>query len=300
MGGLFGFYASCLPGEYSTYAKIFPLSSNEARSSSSAIDALRSQFGIQGGGSGGDAFDLNELIKSKTFGNEVMASRPENKKYSKFYDWVIESNNKHIPFFYDEIVKSSDEEKNIITASSIIRSKTEITKNESGYTTFLVKSYDKELAREIIETTLGVLSDYYIDFVTEKPSKDLQVITKMRDSLNASLNAVTKAIAGYEDKNAFAVKSYVGLPRIKLEREKQEITALYSSTVQALQNARFKVLYESPIFQVLDWPGEPYGYTKTGWKKFAIVGFLLSFFLLNLWFCRKVFFNIIIEELKKA
>jgi len=297
-GGTLGFLASCLPTQYSAYAKIFPLSVNDSRGGTSPIDMIQAQFGIQK--SGTDMYDIEELIKSKRLSFKILNSPSPNKKYKKFADWIIAENNEHMPFFYDSYEMSSDTADNLIFARNLILGKISVSEAESGYTTISVKSYDKELSKEITEEAINTLSEFYIQFVTEKPRTDLYRISKMRDSLNSELNAVSKAIAGIQDQSAFAVKSYVGLPRIKLERKQQEITAVYSTTVQALQNAKFKLLSESPIFQILDYPGEPYDSIKTDWKKFALVGFLLSFVLLNLWFCRKVFFNIIIEELKKA
>ena len=106
-------------------------------------------------------------------------------------------------------------------------------------------------------------------------------------------------MAGFTDANTFSSTAISQLPRAKLERMHQEIEAIYSITTTTYQNARFKLLSESPIFQILDYPGEPYGYQKESWLKFGIIFFVLTFIMLSIFFCRKIFRAIIIDEFKK-
>jgi capsule polysaccharide export protein KpsE/RkpR len=297
-----GLYIRQEPREYIATAKIFPLSANSAMGSSSPLSQLKSQFGIKAD-AGGEIYDIKELINSKRLSFKVSSSKPLNKKYNKFYEWLIADHNSELGWREKEITisdKRKDSLSNIIKGRSIMLGRVEVDKSENGYTSLRVKAYEKELAKEINETILIALSEFYIEFVTQKPRSDLRTIQAMRDSLSTELSAVTKAIAGRQDKSAYAVKAYVGLPQIKLKRKQAEIQSVYSTTVNALQNARFKLLSESPIFQVLDYPGEPYNSEKPDWKLPAIAAFILTFILLSLWFCRKIFGKVIIEELKKA
>lgn len=290
------------PVEYVASSKIFPLSANSARSSSSPINQLQQQFGIKGEG-GNEVYDIRELLSSKRLSFKVVDSDPTNKKYDKLYKWLVADHNSELSWRQDPIEltdKKSDSLRNLITGRGIMLNRVEIEKSENGYTTISVRAYEKELAKEINENILISLSNFYIDFVTEKPKTDLKKIQRMRDSLSIELSAIERAIAGVQDKTAFATKAYVGLPQIKLRRKQAEIQSVYSTTVNALQNARFKLLSESPIFQILDYPGEPYGVIKESWKPKAIIAFLLTAILLSLWFCRKIFTDIIIEELKKV
>ncbi len=298
-----GLYFSSIPGEYSATARIFPLSANSSRGASSPLDQIRSQFGIGGGEGSNEIYDLNELIISKRLSFKVVNSITTNKKFDKLYKWLVFDHNSELRFYEDKIVlgdKKTDSLKNLIVGRSLLLGRVEVEKSDNGYTSLIVKSYDKELAKEINENILIALSEFYIDFVTEKPRTDLIQIQKMRDSLSTELSLIERAIAGQIDNSQFGVKASVNLPRAKLQRKQTEVQAIYSTTVNALQNARFKLLSESPIFQILDYPGEPFSYYKEPWKKTAVIAFLLCMILFSLWFCRKIFINIIVEELKKA
>jgi uncharacterized protein involved in exopolysaccharide biosynthesis len=119
----------------------------------------------------------------------------------------------------------------------------------------------------------------------------------MRDSLKDELGAVESAIAGFQDANQLSVKYSTGIPQTKLLRERAEIEQLYATTATAYQNARFKLLSESPIFQILDFPGEPYNYIKPSWLKMSIIGFIGFFIILSLFVCKKVFIQMLVDEI---
>lgn len=302
VGAVTGFIIKQKPTSYIATSTIFPLSANSAMGSSSPISQLQQQFGIKSE-SGNDIYDINELINSKKLSFKVVNANPTSKKYNKLYKWLVDDHNSELAWRADPIKLSEDKKdtlRNLIIGRSLLIGRVEVEQNKNGYTSLRVRAYDKELAKEINENILLALSNFYIDFVTEKPRTDLRRIQSMRDSLGMELSQVTRAIAGVVDKSAFATKAYVGLPQIKLKRKQAEIEAVYSTTVSALQNARFKLLSESPIFQVLDHPGEPYGVEKEDWKPKAAIATVLMIILLSLWFCRKIFKSIIIEELKKV
>lgn len=290
------------PTLYFAEAKIFPLSANSAKGSSSPLNQLQQQFGISTE-TEGQVYDIEELIRSKRLALKIANARPSNKKYKNFTEWLVSDYNSELGWLDDEIIlsdKKQDSLRNLIIGRSILVGRVIVEKGENGYTSLKIMAYEKELAREINENILTALGDFYIEFITEKPRNDLYKIQAMRDSLSMQLSAIEKAIAGVQDKSNFATRAYVGLPQIKLRRQQTEIQTLYTTTVAALQNAKFKLLSESPIFQVLDHPGPPYISEKASWKLPAVVAFMLSVILLSLWFCRKIFWSLIKEELKKA
>ena len=302
IAGLTAYFISQKPTSYIATSTIFPLSANSARSSSSPISQLQQQFGIKSE-SPNEVYDINELLSSKKLSFRVVNAKPNNKKYGKLYEWLVDDYNSELAWRQPAIILSKDKKdslQKLIIGRSLLLGRVSVKENDNGYTSIQVRSYNKELAKELNENILTALSNFYIEFVTEKPRSDLYRIQSMRDSLSIALSDVTRAIAGVQDKSAYATKAFVGLPQIKLRRKQVEIEAIYSTTVTALQNARFKLLSESPIFQVLDYPGEPYITEKESWKPKAVLAFLATTLLLSLWFCRKIFKDIIIEELKKA
>ncbi len=296
------FYFYQQPTTYVATSIIFPLSANSAKGSSSPISQLQEQFGIDGPGPN-EIYDVNELVRSKRISFEVVNKKPVNKKYNHLYEWLVADYNSELGW-RDEPIKlgthSKDSLTNLIVGRGLLLNKVKVDVAKNDYTTIEVEAFEKELGRDLNESILLTLSEFYIQFVTEKPRSDLEKIQVMRDSLSVALSAIEKAKAGVVDKSTYGVFSYVGLPMIKLERREREIQSIYATTVNALQNARFKLLSESPIFQILDYPGEPYITKKVSWKPKAVIAFVLAFFLLSFWFTRKIFINLIIVELKKA
>lgn len=295
------FLARTQKGTYATYSKIFPLSINKGNGSS-PMDAIKSQFGISDKTDYDKIYNVNELVNSRTVSRKIVAAKTSNKKYKNLAEWIYNDFNENQPLWGKKLnLKKNDSLGLIIKAASLFTASTTIYLDvKTGFTRITSTFHDKNLSKEVNETILEALSDYYISLVTEKPRSDLVKIKTMRDSLKEELYAVERAIAGFQDANQLAVKYEVNIPQAKLVRARIEIEQLYAVTVTAYQNAKFKLLSESPIFQVLDFPGEPYQFSKPSSKKAAIIAFFVCFFAFSFFACRKIFGRIIMEELSKT
>ena len=299
--GTQAFITRSVKGEYETYSKIFPLSINKA-SGSNPLDGIRAQFGISDKTDYEKIYNVKELVTSRTISTIVAKSNPRNKKYNSLSTWLIDDYNTNKPFWKNKItVSSSDTNELHATGAGLLLSNTIVSNDaKTGFTTISTTSHEGALSQEMNEKILEELGNYYIRLVTEKPRTDLYKIKLMRDSLQVALYANERAIAGFIDANQMSVKTTTQLPQVKLERMQKEIEALYTTTATSYQNAKFKLLSESPIFQVLDQPGQPYSFTKPNWKKAAVIVFVITFFILCLFFSRKVIWRMIIEELSKS
>lgn len=282
-----------------TYSKIFPLSFS--KSSSSPIDAIKAQFGIADKTDYSVIYNIKELVNSKTISTRIVQSSPSKKsKHRTIAEWLIKDYNEHVPFYKKKIkIKPKDSTSVIFTGASLLLSNTEVMVEKSEFTKIITKTYDKELSKEINLAILSEISEFYIQVATEKPRTDLNKIQFIRDSLKLELGAIESAIAGFQDANQLSVKYSTGIPQAKLMRDRAEIEQLYATTATAFQNARFKLLSESPIFQILDYPGEPYNYVQSSWKVIGLISFMGLFMFISLFFCRDIFVNLIIHELSK-
>jgi hypothetical protein len=295
----FGLFTSLNKAKYEAYSKIFPLSINKS-GGSSPIDAIKSQFGISDKTDYDKIYNITELVKSKRVSHKVVKAKINNKKYKTLGDWIIDDYNTHQPFYTSKIkIKSSDSNSKTFTAAGLLLANVEVKSDKTDFTTIVTNAYNAELAKEINENILAELSSLYISMTTEKPRNDLGKIAILRDSLKDELYAVERAIAGFQDANQLSVKYSNSIPQAKLIRTREELEKLYETTASAFQNARFKLLSESPIFQVLDQAGPPYNSTRPSAKNAAIVAFLLAFVFLSFFVCRKIFWNLILDELSK-
>ncbi len=295
------FLARSQKGTYSAYSKIFPLAINKSNGSS-PIDAIKSQFGISDKTDYEKIYNVNELVTSRTISRKIVSTKTNNKKYRNIAEWILDDYNTHLPIWGQKIgYDKKDSNAVIYKAASLFLSSTQIfIDTKTGFTKISSTFYNKELCKEVNETILEALSSYYISLVTEKPRTDLVKIRIMRDSLKEELYAVERSIAGFQDANQLSVKYSVNIPQAKLVRTRAEIEQLYAVTATAYQNARFKLLSESPIFQVLDYPGEPYAYTKPSSKKITLITFFACFFILCFFVSRKVFGRLLMDELSKV
>ena len=302
VAGVEGFIIRSEQGKYSTYSKIFPLSINKSGGGSSPIDAIRAQFGISDKTDYEKIYNVKELVTSKTISRNVVQSKPIHSKYNSLSAWIIDDYNNNLPFWKKKLKVNLKDTNDIhIKAASLLLMNTKIASDPKTYfTTITTESHQEELTQQMNDKIMQELSSYYIKLVTEKPRTDLYKIKLMRDSLQKELYSTERAIAGFIDSNQMSVKSITQLPQYKLVRMQKEIEALYTTTATSYQNAKFKLLSESPIFQVLDSAGPPYQYDKPSWKKFAVIAFIISTFVLTLFFCRKIFWNLLLDELKKA
>ncbi|MGI9191098.1 MAG: hypothetical protein ACR2IL_03185 [Chitinophagaceae bacterium] len=285
-------------GVYITDSKIFPLSFNKA--SESPLDAIKSQFGIADKTDYSVIYNINELVKSKTLSAEIAAKPCRHKTHKNFAQWLIADRNAHIPFYKKNIkIEPYDSAREVYAGADLLRTATEIKKEETEFTSIVVQSFDKDLSIQLHETILSALSEYYIQVSTEKPRSDLAKIGQLKDSLKNAMDQLERAIAGYQDANNYAVRYATGIPQSQLQRTREEVVQLYTNTAATYHNARFKLLSESPIFQILDAPGEPVTYKTPSWFKFGSISFVAFLIVSSFWVWRNILFRLLINELKR-
>jgi hypothetical protein len=285
-------------GTYITDSKIFPLSFNKA--SESPLDAIKSQFGITDKTDYSVIYNINELIKSKTLSADIAAKKCANKKYKNYAQWLIAVHNENLPIYKKKIkIEPYDSAKEVYAGADLLRNATEIKKEETEFTSIVVQTYNKDLSIQLHEAILNSLSEYYIQVSTEKPRSDLQKIGMLKDSLKNAMDLLDRAMAGVQDNNQYSVRFSTGIPQAKLVRAREEVEQLYTNTAATYHNARFKLLSESPIFQILDAPGEPVTYKKPSWFKFGSISLILALLLSSFWVWRNIIVRIIIDELRK-
>lgn len=286
---------------YEAYSKIFPLSINKA-GGGSPLDAIKSQFGVSDKTDYDKIYNISELVKSKRILHQIASSSCTNKKYKLLADWIIDDANTDKLFFEKKLAFNNpgDSIKKIFAAAAIIASNIEVKADKTDFTTIVTKSFDKDLSKELNEVLMLALSNLYISMSTEKPRNDLNKILHLKDSLKDELYAVERAIAGFIDANQLSVKYTNNVPQARLMRTKAEIEQLYLTTSTAYQNARFKLLSESPIFQILDKPGPPYNSYKPSAVQTFITYFALSLFILSFFSVRKIIFEMILQEFKQS
>jgi uncharacterized protein involved in exopolysaccharide biosynthesis len=294
-----GIYTKSEKGKYLTYAKIFPLSFNST-SGGGAFASIKAQLGISDKTDYDKIYNLTELITSKTISLQVVKFGCSNKKYKNIASWLVDDHNQNLKMFAKKIQPDTKDTNDLyFTAAGLLLENTEVVIEKSDFTKIVTGFHDKELSKEVNEAILKNLSSFYIKLATEKPSSEVKKLEVIRDSLKDELNALEKAIAGFQDSNQLSVKYSSGIPQAKLLRTRAEVEQLYVTAVTAYQNASFKLLSESPIFQVLDFPGAPYEFIKPSWTKVLLLVFIAMIVLFVGIFNFKIILSMLKDELAK-
>ncbi len=294
---IFGYlYKKSFKPEYQTYARIFPLAINSS-GSGSPLDALKAQFGVSEKSDLDKIYNITELVNSKNVSFSVVSKAIKHKKYKTLSDWLIDDFNSHLPMFGKKLTNNpKDSFMHHVIGRNLLLAKTKVDFEKTEFYTLSTTAYTEDLAKLMNELILEQLSLLYVKVTTEKPRTDMNLIRQMRDSLHTELNAIERAIAGFRDANQLSSKYLDNIPQAKLERTRLEIQELYTTTVSAYQNAKFKLLSESPIFQILDKPGEPYNEIRQSPMKFGAITSLATAMLLSFLFSLGVIWQMIKQE----
>lgn len=298
-GTVMGYFAMQKPIVYTAYSKIFPLVQD---GSSDPLSSFKSQLGISGEGSDvAKYYNVNELVKSKNLSRKIVQFPIADNSIIPIYKSIIEDQNKLNKKVFNSIpmVLSKDSMENISTAAELFTSRVDIKKEKTEFTAITTSAANPDLALRLNKVILKCLSDFYIDSRTEKARTDLQRIGHLKDSLFIALDNIEKSLAVFETTTRYKVDETVSLPEVKLQRLREEIVEQYQSTSTAYQSAKFKLMSESPIFQVLDEPTGPVARSTNSWKKSAVLGSILGVFLMLIIVLRKVFAKLLMESLKE-
>jgi hypothetical protein len=293
-GSIYGYITYKKVTLYKSYSKIFPLTADGG----DPLSGMKAQFGISAPGNLSKYFNVNELVASRNISRQIVTYPTNNTANKNLYDWIISDYNKQQFWTKDKILFNKDTLERIITASNIMKRMTTVKIEKSEFTSIECTGADEQLTLRLNECILKCLSDFYISSKTEKARTDLNRIGLLKDSLKGSLDYLERAMAGFTDQSRYSISEVASLPRIKLERLHEEIAEQYKTTAVAFQNANFKLLSESPIFQILDKPVGPTESIKESWKRAFIVPFIITFILLSLIAIRKIIIELISSELK--
>jgi hypothetical protein len=282
------------PKTYASYSKIFPLTQGE---NNDPLASIKSQFGMGGGSDLSTYYNVQELVGSKNLSRRIVQYPSNNKNELQLFNWIIKDQNKLKKIYQSPNVISKDSIENIILASELLTKIISVKKEKTEFTAITCTTADEALSLRLNEVVLQCLSDYYFQSKTEKARTDLVRIGQLKDSLKNSLDIIEKAQAGNNDNLRFIQDESAMLPQIKLARLHEEVEEQYKTTAMAFQNANFKLLYESPIFQVLDKPIGPLYFSKASALKAGITAFIIGFILFCIIAIRKVIWQLVLSEL---
>jgi uncharacterized protein involved in exopolysaccharide biosynthesis len=284
-GGIGYYYATTLPEQYSSVARILPEYSGAAPSSGGLGD-LASLAGVSLRGRT-DAIrpDLYpDILNSRPFlikalstklptrnGNQVLLINVLSKKATPFTAAQIAS--------YDTLVNMTKEQEGAMNA---LRFRiTPVIEKTSGVLAISVELPDPILAAATARMAVEYLQEFVTNYRSAKLVERIHLLTKQGEEARQKYQKAEIALSSYRDRN---LNPFTNLSRVeeqRLQNDFLQYQALYTELRRQLEAVKLQVQEEAPVVKVLEPPMVANRKSKP--KKliiglqFAVVGAMLAF-----------------------
>ena len=284
-----GFYAFSLKEEFKSEGKILP----EVQSKGSSMGQFAGLAALAGvdlaGASGGaDAVrpDLYpDVLKSTPFFLRLFQEKIKDKTdkeltFQTFYtkeilDGKLEEKDQKIKYPTSEnyISFNRQTEKNIKDLKERILCTYD---KKAGVITISVKMPDPVVAANVARFSMNYLTDYIINYRTEKQKRDLDFLAERLNAAKGKYYSNQSKKASYTDQmplNALRLQS-ADLQRERIESEYKISSSFYNSLLQKYEEAKLKMQQETPVIKVLE-PPVVANLKSEPKKSLIILGFVL-------------------------
>ena len=106
-------------------------------------------------------------------------------------------------------------------------------------------------------------SDYYINTKTKKSRKNVIELQKKADSLNLEIKSAMYGRANASDQNLFTVRQKASIGKVRAEMNLQMLTTIYTEVIKNLEVAKFNLMNDEPVIEIIDKPFLPLKVIKT-------------------------------------
>ncbi|MFC3812352.1 Wzz/FepE/Etk N-terminal domain-containing protein [Lacihabitans lacunae] len=282
------FYAFSLKEEFVSEGKILPEASGK-NSGLGQYAGLAALAGIDLGSSSGgvDAIrpDLYpDVLKSTDFFLQLLTEKFNDKKNK---EWVFSEY--YLKEIIDGKIKKEDQKLNFPKSKNYIALNRQTEKNISDLKKRIICSYDKKtgvigisvkmpdpvIAANIASFSMKYLTDYIINYRTEKQKRDLDFLAERLSSAKGKYYNTQSKKATYTDQmplGALRLQS-ADLQRERIESEYKISSSFYNTLLQKYEEAKLQMQQETPVIQVLEPPIVPN--LKSEPKKAIIIALFL-------------------------
>lgn len=277
------------PKEYVSDATLMPEYSTESAggSASGLLEQYGGLLGISGGSynSASNAIRVDlypQIVQSLSFQTSLMNQEftyPEYDTTASLYNYFMEIHSPGalayakqytigLPFTILGALKGDPEEEMVVEAEqdpeilSLTKDQMEIVKNlrervgvslneETGIVSVNVRMPDPKVAAQVAKYTIGELTEYLIEYQTEKVLRDLEFVEDQLDKAEDRFEEAQLALAEFTDSNQGNLTARARTEQQRLQSEYDVAFNLYNSLTQQFEQARLKVQEETPVFKVL-------------------------------------------------
>ncbi|AMS26969.1 hypothetical protein AEM51_08015 [Bacteroidetes bacterium UKL13-3] len=265
----------------------------EEKGTGSSYSGIASQLGIElGGTSGGGAFSGEnniELIKSRYIIEKALLSAVEIEgKRILLINRYLEYNK-----IREEWEKSRPDLASITFTENEDRAAFGIKKDSVLYSVYKsiktvslsvakvekklsiisvkVKSPDELFAKYFTEVLVNAASNMYIESKTQKSKRNLDILEARLDSVKRQLDINIYGAASTKDQNINIIRAQGNVSFSKKQLNVQILTTMYGELIKNTEIAKYTLMREEPLIQIIDRPIFPLEKVKKG-KLTGLIG----------------------------
>lgn len=292
------------------------LESSKSGGSMSGALALASQFGLMSGSSSSviNEEKLVEIIKAETIiqtalFKEVTIDSKTDLLANHYIDlfgyknkWENDDSLKDFRFI------NSKENLNLLESAvlkmfygQIIKDFLTVEKSKSGIIMVTTTTKSELFSKYFNQFLVEAVTSFYINRITEKGRKNLDIIQGRVDSISLALKDAEFALAKWKDASNQLVKAQGMMAEMRLRRNVEVCNSIYIEGVKQLEISKFSLLEQTPFLQIIDHPELPLTISgKTSPIRASIIGFIIGCFLSGLYIiARKKYAELKIEIAQK-
>jgi hypothetical protein len=280
-------------------AKIVFNMENGGSSSNSGLSDIASMFGISASSASSAGLftgeNFLELLKTKNLYNRALLTKVNvngrEEIFANYYlkksgilEYELEDNKGIQSFKFDhaDYKESTLPEKfNIRLIQSFLMPVT-LVANESKKASFMtlsVTTRNDTLSYIWANLYLKTVTDFYIETKTKKTKELLTLIEHRVDSLKSELYRTQNAAARFADQNQQVIVQQGLVQQQRLTTNTGQLQGMYLEAVKSLDNLRFSMVKESPLFTRIDDAELPIAQEPDPTKKGVIIGSIIGFIL---------------------
>lgn len=277
--------------------------------------ALASQFGMMGGSSSSviteekliEIIKAERIIKTALFKKvtidsttEILANhfidlfgyRKAWKKNDSLKDFRFKNPEENMTLQENRVLK--------MFYGKILKDFLTIEKSKSGIITITTTSSSELFSKYINESLVEAATSFYVDRITSKGRKSLDIVQKRVDSITIALKDAEFTLARWKDANYRVVKAQGMIEELRLRRDVEIYNSLYLEGTKRLEISKFTLLDETPFLQIIDTPTLPLAKKETKRVLFVIAGFFIGLILSGMYvFGRKKYDDLLVEAAEK-
>jgi len=322
LGGVLGVTAAWI--KKPTYiANIAFFTDVDSKSALGAYAGVAAQFGFDLGGSGGTAFEgenLIEILRSKTLVNKTLLSPVDSDSDTLMIDkylfdneiskdWKTSKKYRSIKFFQfpAEPVRVRDSILDKI-GEGIVLNELDIQKRDKKLDIIdvTITSGNELFAKRFVEILTANAIKFYTDYKVKKSSQNVSLLQRQTDSIKSVLFGNISTVAEMSDVNLNPLRQVVKTGVQRKQVDLQANSVIYAELVKNLELSKLSLRRETPLIQIIDQPTIPLkkikpGRILTGLICAFVAGFFAIIYLLTkLWLIKNNVIALKADTEKKA